>query len=83
MQEKEDELSDFVETLTCIPGAVTTRADMHQYYLGWCEHVGIKMPKRPRQFVPLLRSSLEGFDVTEGEKMIKGKQERCWIGVQF
>jgi phage/plasmid-associated DNA primase len=83
MQEQTDELADFRETLIFDPDAVTTRADMHQYYLGWCEHVGTKMPKRPRQFGPLLRSSLEGYDVSDGERTVNGKRERCWIGVRF
>lgn len=77
MQEQEDELADFIETLTFDPDAMTTRTELHQYYLGWCEHVGTKMPMKPRQFHPAFRSSVEGLDVDEAER----RDARYWIGV--
>jgi len=84
MQEQEDPLTDFVETLVLDPDGIVTRADLHQHYLGWCDHVGTRMPMRPRQFQPAFRSTVEGYDdVNESERRIDGKVERCWIGIRL
>ena len=77
MQQQEDPLADFLETLIINPAHKTTRSDLHQYYLGWCEHVGIRMPMKPRQFHPAFRSSVEGMDIGEAER----SDARYWLGV--
>jgi P4 family phage/plasmid primase-like protien len=79
MQKQEDQLTDFIETLVFDPNVMVTRSDLHQYYLGWCDKTGTKMPMRPRQFHPAFRSSTEGYDVDEAER----QDARYWIGVSI
>lgn len=82
MQEQEDPLADFVETLVLEPGHPTPRRFLYDYYKAWCDRKGVHN-MHPRSFTPALRSSLEGQDVHEKEVYLEGESERCWVGVRL
>jgi len=79
IQQEEDPLRDFVETLVLDEKAVTFRNDLYDHYKEWCDRTGVHN-MHPRSFVPALRSSLEG-SVSEREMTHDGKRGRWWVGV--
>jgi putative DNA primase/helicase len=83
IQEQEDPLVDFVDTLVFDPGEYTPRSLMFTYYQAWADKEGIKMPLKRNRFTSTLRSSLEGRDIREGEREWgkDRKRERTWEDV--
>jgi hypothetical protein len=81
MQEQTDVLSGFLQELTWGPREKVHRSTLHQFYLGWAEHQGTRMPLSPETFHPTFKASIEDTGARAGSPSIDGKQDRGYIGV--
>jgi P4 family phage/plasmid primase-like protien len=81
MQEQADVLAGFLQELVWGAQEKVHRTTLHQFYVGWAEHSGIRMPLSPEMFHPTFKASIEDTGARAGSPSIDGKQDRGYIGV--
>jgi phage/plasmid-associated DNA primase len=79
-KDEADPLTAFFDTLVFGDDEAVTKADLFQYYLGWADHAGIRMPMTA---VKLSREMKQSLNLVDNEKWYKGKNHRCWVGVNI